>query len=100
MGTVWNVMEAIRVAERTLNLYLATSSAQLLAVGTTSRRLGPEKIIMGTDWPRSDFDLERMKIARAIPDPEHRQRVEGGNLAALPSLEPGRMTSADRRDLA
>ena len=40
------------------------------------------------------------KIARAIPDPEHRQRVEGGNLAALPSLEPGRMTSADRRDLA
>ena len=100
MGTVWNVMEAILVAERTLNLYLATSSAQLLDVGTTSRRLGPEKIIMGTDWPRSDFDLERMKIARAIPDPEHRQRVEGGNLAALPSLEPGRMTSADRRDLA
>ena len=100
MGTVWNVMEAILVAERTLNLYLETSSAQLLDVRTAYRRLGPEKIIMGTDWPGSDFDLERMKIARAIPDPEHRQRVEGGNLAALPSLEPGRMTSADRRDLA
>ena len=100
LGTVWNVMEAILVAERTPNLYLETSSAQLLDVGTAYRRLGPEKIIMGTDWPRSDFDLERMKIARAIPDPEHRQRVESGNLAALPSLEPGRMTSADRRDLA
>ena len=61
---------------------------------------GPEKIIMGTDWPGSDFDLERMKIAHAIPDPEHRQRAEGGNLAVLLSLEPGRMTSADRRDLA
>jgi predicted TIM-barrel fold metal-dependent hydrolase len=94
------VMEAILAAEPTLNLHLETSSAQLLDVRTTSRRLGLEKIIMGTDWPRSDFDLEHMKIARAIPDPEHRQRVEGENLAALPSLEPGRMTSADRRDLA
>ena len=100
MGTVWNVMEAILVAERTLNLYLETSSAQLLDVRTAYRRLGPEKIIMGTDWPGSDFDLEHMKIARAIPDPEHRHRVEGGNLAALLSLEPGRMTGADRRDLA
>ena len=67
---------------------------------TASRRLGPEKIIIGTDWPGTVFDLERMKIARAIPDPEHRQRVEGGNLAALPSLEPGRMTTTDRRNLA
>lgn len=100
VGTVWNVMEAILVAERTPNLYLETSSAQLLDVRTAYRRLGLEKIIMGIDWPGSDFDLERMKMARAIPDPEHRQLVEGGNLAALLSLEPGRMTSAERRDLA
>lgn len=93
-------MEAILVAERTPNLYLETSSAQLLDVRTAYRRLGLEKIIMGIDWPGSDFDLERMKMARAIPDPEHRQLVEGGNLAALLSLEPGRMTSAERRDLA
>ena len=79
------VMEAILVAERTLNLYLETSSAQLLDVRTTSRRLGLEKIIMGTDWPRSDFDLEHMKIARAIPDPEHRQRVQGGTWPPCPA---------------
>jgi predicted TIM-barrel fold metal-dependent hydrolase len=87
MGTVWNVMEAILVAGRTPNLYLETSAAQLLDVRTAYRRLGPGKIIMGTDWPGSDFDLERAKIARAIPDPEHRRRVEGGNLAALLALE-------------
>ena len=100
MGTVRNGMEAILVAEHTLNLYLETSSAQLLDVRTTSRWLGPGTIIMATDWTGSDFDLERMKIARATLDPEHRQQVEGGNLAALPSLEPGHMTSADRWDLA
>jgi predicted TIM-barrel fold metal-dependent hydrolase len=83
MGTVWNVMEAILVAERTANLYLETSSAQLLDVRTAYRRLGPDKIIMGTDWPGSDFDLERAKIARAVPDATDRAKVEGGNLARL-----------------
>ena len=87
MGTIWNVMEAILVAERTQNLYLETSAAQLLDVRTAYRRLGPGKIIMGTDWPGSDFDLERAKIARAVPDAEHRRQVEGGNLASLLGLE-------------
>jgi predicted TIM-barrel fold metal-dependent hydrolase len=87
MGTIWNLMEAILVAERTSNIYLETSTAQLLDVRTAYRRLGPEKIVMGTDWPGSDFDLERAKIARAIPDLEHRRLVEGANLAALLGLE-------------
>ncbi len=87
MGTVWNVMEAILVAERTPNLYLETSAAQLLDVRTAYQRLGPGKIIMGTDWPGSDFDLERAKIARAIPDLADRHRVEGGNLAVLLGLD-------------
>ena len=87
MGTIWNLMEAILVAERTPNLYLETSGAQLLDVRTAYRRLGPGKIVMGTDWPGSDFDLERAKIARAVPDPEHRRRIEGANLAALLRLE-------------
>ena len=100
MGTVWNVIQAILVAERTPNLYLQTSGV-LLDVRTDSRRLGPEKIIMGTDWPGPGFDLERMKIAPAIPDPQASAASgQGGNLAALPSLEPGRMTTADRRNLA
>jgi predicted TIM-barrel fold metal-dependent hydrolase len=97
MGTVWNVMEAILVAERTPNLYLETSAAQLLDVRTAYRRLGPGKIVMGTDWPGSDFDLERAKIARAIPDPADRQRVEGGNLAALLGLDrPGTPEGGNR----
>jgi predicted TIM-barrel fold metal-dependent hydrolase len=86
MGTVWNLMEAILVAGRTANLYLETSSAQLLDVKTAYARLGANKIVMGTDWPGSEFALERAKIALAVPDAEDRARVEGGNLARL--LEP------------
>lgn len=38
---------------------------------------------MGSEWPGSDFDLERMKIAKAIPDAADRALVEGGNYARI-----------------
>jgi predicted TIM-barrel fold metal-dependent hydrolase len=83
MGTVWNVTEAILVAKRNPNIYLETSSTQLIEVQMAYRDLGADKIVMGTDWPGSDFELERLKIAKAIKDPDDRAKVEGGNLARL-----------------
>lgn len=83
MGTVWNVTEAILVAKRNPNIYLETSSTQLIEVQMAYRDLGADKIVMGTDWPGSDFELERLKIAKAIKDPADRAKVEGGNLARL-----------------
>jgi predicted TIM-barrel fold metal-dependent hydrolase len=86
MGTVWNVMEAILVAERNPHIYLETSGTQLLEVKMAYQRVGPGQLVMGTDWPGSDFSLERAKMALAIPDPEHRALVEGTNLAQLLGL--------------
>jgi predicted TIM-barrel fold metal-dependent hydrolase len=86
MGTIWNVNEAILVAERNEHIYVETSGTQLIEVQMAYRRLGAGKIVMGTDWPGSDFDLERAKIAKAVPDADDRARVEGGNLAALLGL--------------
>lgn len=86
MGTVWNVMEAILVAERNPHVYLETSSTQLLEVKMAYQRVGADQIVMGTDWPGSDFDLERAKLAKAIPDKADRAKVEGDNLARLLGL--------------
>lgn len=83
MGTVWNTTEALIVSERNAHIYLETSSTQLLEVQTAYKRVGPEKILMGTDWPASHPVLERAKIARAIPHDADRALVEGGNLARL-----------------
>ena len=83
MGTVWNVNEAILVAQRNSHIYLETSGSQLLDVKLAYRSLGANQIVMGTDWPGSDFDLERAKIARAIPDEADRVLVEGVNLQRL-----------------
>jgi len=82
MGTVWNVMEAVMVAKRNSNIYLETSSTQLIEVRTAYREVGADKIVMGTDWPGSDFELGRLKIAKSIPEAE-REMVEGGTLARL-----------------
>jgi uncharacterized protein len=87
MGTIWNVMEALLVAERNERLYLETSGTQLLEVKMAYQRVGPDRIVMGTDWPGSDFELERMKLAKAIPDTADRTKVEGTNLARLLGLD-------------
>lgn len=83
MGTVWNVTAALRAAARTPNLYLDTSTAQLLEVRMAYDQLGPDRVLMGTDWPGSDFDLELLKVRKAVPDEGDRAKVQGGNLAAL-----------------
>lgn len=83
MGTVWNVTEALLVAKRNPNIYLETSSTQLLEVKLAYRDVGADKLIMGTDWPGSDFEMERLKMRKAIPDEKDRKKVEGGNLMKL-----------------
>jgi hypothetical protein len=49
--------------------------------------VGPEQIVMGTDWPANHFALERAKIERAIPDEDDRRLVEGENAARLLGLD-------------
>jgi predicted TIM-barrel fold metal-dependent hydrolase len=83
MGAVWNVPEAIIVSERQPHIYLETSATLLADVRRAYARLGPTKILMGSEWPGSDFDLERMKIAKAIPNERDRALVEGGNMARI-----------------
>lgn len=88
-GVIWNVMEAILVAGRTSNLYLETSATQLIDVQTMMTSVGPDKIVMGTDWPCFDFELELLKLSKAIPNPDDLAKVTGGNLAGLLGITPG-----------
>jgi uncharacterized protein len=87
MGAVWNVPEAIIVAERNPHIHLETSATLMSDVKRAYSRLGAGRILMGSEWPGSDFDLERMKIAKAIPDAADRALVEGGNMARLMGWE-------------
>lgn len=87
MGTVWDVTEAILVAGRTDNIYLETSSALGIDVSMAYEELGPEKLVYGSDWPADNFEVERLKIEKAIPDEDDRTLVEGENMARLLGLD-------------
>jgi predicted TIM-barrel fold metal-dependent hydrolase len=87
MGAVWNVPEACIVAARNEQIFLETSATLLSDVRVAYARCGPHKLVMGTEYPGHDFDLERMKIAKAIEDPADRALVEGGNIARILNLE-------------
>ncbi|MCI1674020.1 MAG: amidohydrolase family protein [Bifidobacterium tibiigranuli] len=86
MGAVWNVPDSIIVAERNPNIYLDTSATMLIDVRNAYARLGAQKILMGTEWPANDFDMERLKIRKAVPKECDRALIEGGNIARLLGL--------------
>lgn len=62
MGAYNAVDDAIVVAKRNKNLYLDTSTAPYFECKLALKELGPEKLLMSTDWPGNDFRLELMKI--------------------------------------
>jgi predicted TIM-barrel fold metal-dependent hydrolase len=94
MGAVWNVPEACLVSARNPQIYLETSATLLSDVRVAYSRVGPEKIVLGTEFPASDFDLERLKIAKAIESPVDRALVEGGNLERILGLPASRPAPA------
>jgi uncharacterized protein len=68
MGAFNATDDAIKVAKRTPNIYLDTSLCDVLGVKTALKALGPERLLMGSDWPGSDFRIELFKIKVATED--------------------------------
>jgi predicted TIM-barrel fold metal-dependent hydrolase len=84
MGGYFHVDEAIDVAERYPNIILETSAMPYPekireAVG----RIGPERVVFGSDGPVSSPVLEREKVMIAGLTAEETRLVLGGNAATL-----------------
>jgi predicted TIM-barrel fold metal-dependent hydrolase len=83
MGFFWSVDQAISFAGQFENLYLETSRAPIFEVQTAVRRLGPHKVIWGTDSPFVDYEFEFRKMERSTPDKDGYASIVGGNIARL-----------------
>ncbi|MEU9476260.1 amidohydrolase family protein [Streptomyces sp. NPDC048191] len=80
-GLHW--MEAIELVRDTPGMYLELSTAFLvLAVRLAVREL-PERALFGSDAPYGDPVVARTTVERATRSAEVRERVLGGNAAAL-----------------
>ena len=83
MGIFWSTDHAIEVAAVHDNLYLDTSRAPLAEIAQAVRRLGPEKVVWGTDSPFVDYVGEFQKMTRTTRDKEAWSLIVGGNIARL-----------------
>jgi predicted TIM-barrel fold metal-dependent hydrolase len=84
MGALNAVDDVIKVARRTPNIYLDTSVCDLFGVKRALAALGPERLLMGSDWPASDFRLELLKIKLATDnDADAFAMIAGGNYEGL-----------------
>ncbi len=84
MGALNATEDAILIAGRNKNIFLDTSTCELYSVRAALRELGPEKILMSTDWPGNDFRLEYEKIKIAAgEDKSALDKIAGDNYANL-----------------
>ncbi len=83
MGMFWSTEHAIEVAAAHANVYLDTSRAPIAEIAQAVQRIGPEKVIWGTDSPFVDYTGEFEKMVRTTPDRESWELVVGGNVGRL-----------------
>jgi hypothetical protein len=78
--------EAIKVATWNQNVYLASHAAPSSVIRLAVERAGAHKVMLGTDWPHEDFEVEIKKIEMAVTDPADRKLVLCENAQRLFNL--------------
>lgn len=82
-------LDAVRSAELCPNVYLETSGAQVADLRFALERIGPDRILFGTDLPIGGAASARwnmVKIASAVSDPAVRNAIFAENANRLAGL--------------
>ncbi|MFC2030081.1 amidohydrolase family protein [Chloroflexota bacterium] len=82
-GFMWGIGQALRVANRSPNIYLETSVTDATDVRAFVEEVGAERVIMGSDTPFAFHQAEIEKVERAVEDPAARSLILGGNILRL-----------------
>jgi predicted TIM-barrel fold metal-dependent hydrolase len=82
-GTFWSHEQAVNLALEIPNLYLETARVPVYEIAYSVRRLGPEKVIWGTDSPFVNYTFEYEKMEKVVDSEEARLLMCGGNLQGL-----------------
>lgn len=82
-GQMYEAKAAISAAARVKNLYLETSLVFALNIKKQLSDVGYDRIVLGTDMPYGDYELEIMKIKGEVPDRSALEAILGGNARKL-----------------
>ena len=82
-GFLWARDQGLRVAGRNPNIWVETSIMYADDVKNFVDRIGPERVVFGTDTPVAFFDYERKKVEKLVTDPDARRLILGENILRL-----------------
>lgn len=82
-GFMMNTNDAVLVAQRCPNVYLEHSCGISLGLRQSIDAVGPERVVLGSDTPHMDFEVEIYKIEITVPDARERALILGENAARL-----------------
>jgi predicted TIM-barrel fold metal-dependent hydrolase len=85
-GFMMNTNDAVLVARRCPNVHLEHASGISLGVRQSVEAVGPSRVLLGSDTPHMDFEVEIYKIELTVPEATDRALVLGGNAARLLGL--------------
>jgi predicted TIM-barrel fold metal-dependent hydrolase len=86
IGAPDDCQEAIKVATWNKNVYLGTHAAPGSVIRMSAERAGAHKLVLGTDWPFEDYEVEITKVEMAVRNPKERELVLGENSKRLFNL--------------
>ena len=78
----------VPAARQAANVLLETSCAFSGSVQAAFDALGPQRLLFGSGYPRSDLGVELAKLRRLGLAPEHERMVLGGNALRVWGIEP------------
>ena len=82
-GQMYETKPAIGVAARNSNVYLETSTVFTINIEKQIKDVGYNRILMGTNMPYGEYDLEMLKISSATSDEKILEAIFGGNALEL-----------------
>ena len=82
-------MRAVQAAERNPSLMLETASSAVNngSLEYTIERIGPERIIFGTDMPLLEVSVQMARVSGAAIGQEEKDLIFGGNMARMLALK-------------
>ena len=82
-GFMQSVGQARRAAKRCPNIVLDMCAGTSVDIIDAVEEVGPERIVMGSDSPFTDVEVEMLKVKLAVSDPTVQKMILGENAARI-----------------
>lgn len=86
-GFMQSVGQARRAAKRCPNIILDMCAGTSVDIIDAVNEIGPERIVLGSDSPFTDVEVEMLKVKLAVSDPAVQKMIMGENAARILGLK-------------